>query len=69
MEDYKPILGEQSQPEVDNVVRIGFKPSDLKGIGTEYLVKDSQVIAKFYNGSMITSVLVVGNTEKTVACE
>ena len=49
----------------DNKIGIGFKPSELKGIGTEYLIVNGIVIAKFYDGQMIVMTL-KGNKEETV---
>jgi hypothetical protein len=52
---------------MDNVIRVGKKASELKGEGTEYLVIDGQVIAKFYDGNMVTDIKPVGNDEVTIA--
>lgn len=43
----------------DNVVRVSSTVNDLIGIGTEYLVVDGTVIAKFYNGNMVSDIVVV----------
>lgn len=40
----------------DNVVRVSNTVKDLIGIGTEYLVVDGTVIAKFYNGNLVSEV-------------
>ena len=42
-----------SLDNVDNVIGIGFMPSQLKGVGTEYLVQNGVVTAKFYDGNLI----------------
>lgn len=34
------------------VIRIASSPSQLKGIGLEYLMIDGEIIAKFLNGNM-----------------
>jgi hypothetical protein len=49
----------------DNMVKIGFSIMQLTGIGTEYLVIDEEIIAKFYNGNLIYGPT-TGNDEKTV---
>lgn len=51
--------------EKDNSIAIGTMYSELTGIGTEYLVKDGRVIAKFLNGHL--DGVCQGNLEKTVA--
>lgn len=52
--------------EESNVIGIGRSVSDLKGKGTEYLVIEGVIIAKFYNGQMIQTVMAVNGNEKTV---
>ena len=37
-----------------NVIGIGSKPSDLTGRGLEYLAPNGMVIAKFFDGNLIT---------------
>jgi hypothetical protein len=51
---------------VDNVIRIGYKPSDLIGIGSEYLVnrETGDIVAVFYNG-FFAHTIVVGNADVT----
>ena len=51
---------------MDNVIFIGGRPSELKGVGTEYLVVDGIIVAKFYNGNFVTA-LPTGDSEKTKA--
>ena len=62
MEAFEQFLNEKDK---FNIVSIGFKPSDLRGIGTEYLVSNGEVIAKFFDGCMIV-VTLGNNSEKTV---
>ena len=50
----------------DNKVRISNKRMDLTGVGTEYLVVNGEVIAKFFDGNMCESLTMTGNTDKTV---
>jgi len=42
----------------DNVIRIGYKPSDLTGRGVEYLIHrpSSGIVARFYNGQLTVKV-------------
>lgn len=50
------------------MIRVGFKPSQLLGEGTEYLVVEGMIIAKFFNGKLIcdaNDVLTEGNDEIT----
>ena len=39
----------------DNIVKVGYSVLQLTGVGTEYLVIDGNVIAKFFNGNLILS--------------
>jgi hypothetical protein len=39
----------------DNVVRVGFTLSQLTGKGTEYLVVNGIITARFFNGDLIQS--------------
>jgi len=48
-----------------NQIGIGSKASDLTGIGTEYLVVNGEVIAKFYDGNMIVDAPLVDGAEVT----
>ena len=62
-------LAEKAEPlkdwvSLDNVVRVGYSPSQLTGRGTEYLVAGGVIIAKFFNGT-IAGEAPLGNTEKT----
>lgn len=50
----------------ENTVRVSDKLSDLSGIGTEYLIIDGYIVAKFWDGNLV-GVLPGGNSEKTVA--
>lgn len=45
-------------PAIDNVIRIGYKPSDLKGVGVEYLIHrpSSAIVARFFNGNVTVKV-------------
>lgn len=65
MEDAKAFEDFISAKE-SNVIGIGRSASELKGIGTEYLVIDGTVIAKFFNGQMIVTRLVVDAKTETV---
>jgi len=40
----------------DNTIRIGRSVSELSGNGTEYLLSNGQVIAKFFNGNFVGSI-------------
>jgi hypothetical protein len=51
---------------MDNVIRVGYKPSELTGIGLEYLVVDGNVVAKFYNGNIMTAAGAVDPNQETV---
>lgn len=51
--------------EMDNRIAIGNTYGELTGIGTEYVVKNGQVIAKFLNGDL--DGVCQGNMEKTAA--
>ena len=55
---------ERSLVVMDNVIRIGSKPSELTGIGLEYLAVNGIVIAKFFDGMLITA-MPCGNSEIT----
>ncbi len=58
---------------VNDAITLGYKDNikvfdgiqSLTGIGTEYLVKDGDVIAKFYNGNIIRETI-KGNNEETI---
>lgn len=49
---------------MDNAIRIGSKPSELTGIGLEYLAVNGIIIAKFFDGMLITA-MPCGNSEIT----
>lgn len=49
---------------MDNVIRIGCKPSELTGIGLEYLAVNGMIIARFFDGNLITA-MPCGNSNKT----
>ena len=49
---------------MENIIRIGYKPSQLTGIGSEYLVVDGFIIAKFWNGNIVTE-STQGNEDET----
>lgn len=53
------------QVNTDNVVKVGFRPSQLTGVGTEYLVVNGLIVAKFFNGNLIAA-LQGGNKDETV---
>lgn len=48
---------------MDNIIRIASKVQDLKGIGTEYLVIDGVIIARFYNGNFDHAVTIAVNSD------
>jgi hypothetical protein len=49
--------------EMDKRIVIGTTYNELTGMGTEYVVKNGQVIAKFLNGHL--DGVCQGNSEKT----
>ena len=49
----------------DNVVRVSFSLQELKGTGTEYYVIDGTIVAKFFNGTLVTGEIPQGNEEIT----
>lgn len=51
--------------EMDKRVAVGSTYAELTGKGTEYVVKNGQVIAKFLNGNL--DGVCQGNMEKTAA--
>jgi hypothetical protein len=51
--------------ELINVIRIGHHISELTGKGTEYLVINGEIVAKFYNG-MLPSVASCDPNEATL---
>jgi hypothetical protein len=52
--------------DYDNVIYISDGYASLKGIGTEYVVINGEIVAKFYNG-MFPKVARAGNTDQTIA--
>lgn len=50
---------------MDNVIRVGFKPSELTGVGLEWLVVNGLVIAKFYDGNFVHEFAPKGNDDVT----
>ena len=54
---------EKTIRETDLRIGIGSKYSELEGVGTEYVVVDGQVIAKFLNGELDMGI--IGNNERT----
>ncbi len=48
-----------------NEIRIASNLSELTGIGTEYLILNGEIVAKFWNGNIACDAQ-SGNTEKTI---
>jgi hypothetical protein len=66
MNDAKELMA-RFEAFLDNMERVAVSSSyaDLIGIGTEYVVINGEVVAKFLNGNFDTPV--AGNSEKTAA--
>jgi hypothetical protein len=50
---------------MENKIIVGSEYCQLTGIGTEYIVRDGQVIAKFLNGNLEEKVM--GSQETTLS--
>lgn len=62
MHDLKLLpLFEEFLNSIDDQIKIGNHINQLTGNGTEYLVINDIVVAKFYNGNIIAQTLVNAN--------
>lgn len=59
-------LKQELEQANSNTIRIGQLPSELTGQGTEYLVRNGSVIAKFFNGNFVGAIP-KGNSDLTVS--
>ena len=50
----------------DNTIYIGHSINELTGHGTEYLVRNGTVIAKFFNGNFVGTIP-KGNSDLTLS--
>lgn len=58
-----------TKDDTSNVVGIGYHINDLRGIGTEYLVINGVITAKFYNGNILRGVAPVSGESQTLVGE
>ena len=52
--------------EISDTIHVSERYADLTGIGLEYIVKNEQVICKFYNGNIMRENMPVNSNEDTL---
>lgn len=52
--------------EMDRI-GVGSRYGDLTGVGTEYVVVNGVVVAKFMDGTLVTGMVPPGNSDVTAA--
>ena len=65
MQNHDNELFQALETTIDNIIGIAFNYSDLIGKGTEYIVRNGVIVAKFYNGNFVESFQV--NQDITIA--
>lgn len=60
-EDFVARFGDQS-----NVIHIGKNLNELTGVGTEYLIQDGEIVAKFQDGDIVRATKPVDLQEDTI---